>query len=522
MEPKHIGIKNGIVKAVSLVTIIIIISKILGLLREVGIASYFGVGAETDAFYAAVIIPALLFTSVGVALQKLFMIEFSKYKALHPDRKDQSVLSSNVVHIVLSVSILIFVLSFIFAPFIVKVIAPGFHDGEKFNLTIKLTRILLPTMVIIPVYQIKSSVLRVYNKFVSISIIDLGFNLFQLIYLFLFANRFGIEGLAYSILFAYVFQLIVIEIVSLKMGFRFKKVYDLKDPHWRNMIRLFIPTFISFGIIQVNALVDKIIASNLGDGSISALNYGFMVRNVVYSIGIATVLMVIYPALLKYKAEAKQKKFNEIAFKTFHFLLLLSIPLSLLLIVFDESVIRILFQRGEFTGNDTIITSGVMLFYSIGIAFFAIREFLIHVSYANQDSKTPLYVTLFGSILNIILSLLLKESMGVYGIALGLSLSEFLSFILIIFLINRKKYLDFDKQISDTVKIVGINIILGVLLFVVKPYLNLPSTFALEVLWLAIYGIIILLIYMFLAYISRLNLFKDFKILIHGDRDEII
>lgn len=500
---------KGVVTTVSFLTIITIVSKLLGLLREVGIAASFGVGLTTDAFYAALIIPALLFTSVGVAIQNLFMIEFTKIKKLYEDKNEESKLSSNISNILLLTSFVIFIVSFIFTKPIIRVIAPGFEDPVKLELTIKLTRILLPTMVIIPLYQIRASMLRVYNKFITVSVIDLGFNLFQIAYLLLFSTKFGIEGLAISILAAYLTQWITIEVIAFRMGFRHKAILNFNDSHFRTILRLFIPTFISFGIIQVNAMVDKMIASNLGDGAISALNFGFMVRNIVYTILISQLLVVIYPMLLKHEEHKDEKAYTELGLTTFKLIWSLVLPLSVILIVFSDSVIRILFERGDFDGAATKITAGVLFYYAIGITFFAVREFFIHIAYTKKNTKMPLYITLIGALLNIIFSIILKTYMGVNGIAFGLAISEIITAIVIVCYNHKNKYLDMSHLFNDFIKILVINLVLGLGLYFLYPYLYLPASSIVEVLMVLIYGLIFLGLYYLALSLFRVTIIKD-------------
>lgn len=509
---------SGLIKTVSAVTIVSITSKILGLLREMGIASYFGVGVKTDAFYVALIIPALLFTSIGTAIQNLFMIEFTAVKN-DQDKTKENRLASNVSNILLVVSSLVFIISFIFTPAIIKVIAPGFVDPEKFNLTVKLTRILLPTMIILPVYQIRASILRVNNKFVTVAIIDLGFNIFQILYLLLFADKFGIEGLVYSVLFAYLFQLIVIELVAYRIGFRNKVVLDFNDRHWKTILKLFFPTFVSFGIIQINATVDKIIASNLGDGAISALNYGFMIRNVLYTVIISTILLVIYPILLKHKNNNDVKSYNAVGKNTFHTLWAIALPITIILMLFSESIVRILFERGEFSTEATLLTSGVLFYYAIGIAFYALKEFLVHICFSQKNTKLPLVVTTIGAVLNIIFSVILKQWMGVNGIALGLAIAEIISVCVIIIYTQKLGYLNLFKAKKDTIIIFVINIIIGGLLFITLPHITLPSNKLMELVYLIIIGLSVLVIYVLALIVGRVSFIRDFIHTIRSGED---
>ncbi len=519
MVDKNKKVVTSVSKIVSIITIISLVSKFLGMLREVGVASLFGVGTETDAFYVAVLIPTLIFTSVGVALQNLFMAEFTNFKEVNQDKFTQSIFISKMVNILLLIAFILFCLSFLFTSTVVKIVAPGFKDPDKFILTVNLTRILLPTLVIIPIYQIKASVLRVYDRFITVAIIDLIFNISQLIYIFVFAKQFGIEGLAVSILLAYGLQLLIVEIIMFHMGFKNKVIIDFKDRLINNVFRLFLPTMISFGIIQINALVDKIIASNLDDGSVSALNYGYMVRSLVYNIMTLSIITVIYPKLLSYLSKNDKKQFNEIAVKTIIFFTLILLPITLIMLIFDEPIIKLIFERGNFTHEDTLLTSKVLFYYAIGIAAFSIKEFFIRICYAYKNTRLPLYITISGTAFSILFSVILKEFIGVNGIALGLSLSEILSLLIFIYFIKKAKYISYENNIADLIKIIIVNITSIIIILIVKSFIYLPnSTFNL-VLALVIYVSVYFLIYLFLCYLLKIKMVNEILLSVSKRRD---
>lgn len=496
-------------KVISLITIVTLISKFLGLLREVGIASLFGAGTETDAFYVAIVIPSLIFTSFGLALQNLFMAEFANYKEIYQNKTDQSIFISKMVNILFVIAFILYIVSTLGSASIVKIVAPGFDEPYKFSLTVNLTNILLPTLIIIPIYQIKAAVLRVYDKFVSVSIIDLFFNIVQLVYIFLYSDRFGIQGLAFSILLAYSLQLLTINVIMKKMGFKYKFIIDFKDKYIHNIFILFIPTMISFGIIHVNVLVDKIIASNLDNGSVSALNYGFMVRNLAYNIIVLSIITVIYPKLLGYKSKNENKEFNDVAIKIINFFILLLLPLTIIMMTFADSIIKLIFERGNFTHYDTIMTGRVLFYYSIGIIAFSIKEFLIRICYTYKNTKLPLLITLIGSVSNIIFSIILMKFMGVSGIALGLSISELLSMFIFINYIKKLKYLVYTNHLLDLFKIILINVILIILIVLLKPFLYIPNSIVNLGVALIIYVVIYFIAYLLICYLFNVKMIKE-------------
>lgn len=504
---KHI--LTNVSKAVGILTIITIISKFLGLFREIGIAAAFGAGMETDAFYVAVLIPTLIFTSVGLALQNLFMIEFTKVKEQTNSLKDQSLLISKMVNILLVTAILLFVISFLFADALVKIIAPGFVDPDKVSLTVVLTRILLPVIIIIPIYNIKASVMKVYNRFGTIGMIDLIFNVAQLTYLLLFADRFGIHGLAYAILGAYLLQLIIVEILMYRLGFRHYFCFGFKDDAIKRIFGLFLPTLLAFAIIQVNAMVEKMIASTLPEGSISALNYALTVRNLVFNVFVLSVLTVIYPKLLHHRTNHEEEEYQDTSIKTLKFLIVGIIPMVMTIMLFSNTIIKVIFERGEFLLEATLVTGQALFYYAIGILFFSLKEFFVKISFVNQDTRLPLFITFIGALLHISLSLLLLPSMGINGIALGLSISELISLIVLVIFIGKNGYLALGDNSGDVFKIVLITFIVGIPAYFVQPYLNVTGGFIIQALAVLAGFVVIVVSFVLLALLFRVDLFKS-------------
>lgn len=517
-QKKHI--LTNVSKAVTVLMIITLISKLMGLFREIGIAASFGSGLETDAFYVAFLIPTLIFTSIGLALQNLFMIEFTRVKDQSDDLRTQSQLISKMVNILLIVALVLFTLSFFLTDLVVKIVAPGFTDPAKIDLTVTLTRILLPTVVVIPIYHIKASVMKVYHRFGTVGMIDLIFNISQLVYLFFFADRFGIQGLAYAILIAFVLQWVIVELLMAKMGFRHSFHLGLKDDSIKRIFQLFFPTLISFIVIQLNAIIEKIIASTLPEGSISALNYAMMVRNLVFNILVLSVITVIYPRLLHYKTTGDDKAYNTVAVKTVKFLMMGIIPLITLMMLFPGEIVQVIFERGEFTPQATAITGQVLFYYTIGILFFSLKEFFIRIAYANKDTKLPLFITVIATILNIAFSLILKEFMGTSGIALGLSLSELVSLLLLVILIGQRRYVVFSIEKRDIMKLTMITVIIGLFFGLTKSYLVLPTNRYWMTLAMGGYFLAIVAIFFGLACLFRLDVLKTFQVIRGGQADE--
>jgi putative peptidoglycan lipid II flippase len=208
--------------------------------------------------------------------------------------------------------------------------------------------------------------------------------------------------------------------------------------------------------------------------------------------------------------------------KTINFFILVLLPLSVILMVFDQEIVGIIFERGLFDASDTRLTAQVMFYYTIGMLAFSIKELLIRVSYANHNTRLPLWTTLFGSILNIILSIILKNYMGVSGIALGLSISEILALLLLIRYMYTNRMFSFGLHVTDMIKALFITSLFGCALYVIHPFLWVPEGFILQTVSIVMYSGIYLLLVIVSCHVFQVKLIVEFMSLIKGDEHAFI
>lgn len=414
-----IGKLPAIVKAVGLVTVISAVGKILGFVREAIIAAYFGASELADVFFVSNIIPTILYTAIGIAIYSGIVPIYVEEKEKDPVKADQVMSVLGTVFLVFASFIAL--VSFVFAEQITRLVAPGFNE-EQLKLATNLTKIMLPSIVFLALTTISTGVLNAHKKFVAPSLTATAQNVVIIVSTILLANKYGVYGLAIGALLGTVAQFLIqypqLSKYQISLNFQFKK----EKERIKNTLILFYPIIISSLALQINGVTDRIISSGLSEGSVSALNYGNKLMLLPLSIIMAPLITVLYPSIVE-SALKGMDKFMELASKGAKIIIFISIPFIVVMIVNGQELIELAFQRGAFDNSATIKTVQVFLFYTFGLVFFALRDYLMNCFFALKKTKLAMYSSLVMVIINVILSIVLSRFLEASGIALATSLA---------------------------------------------------------------------------------------------------
>ncbi|MFZ7121511.1 MAG: murein biosynthesis integral membrane protein MurJ [Eubacteriaceae bacterium] len=443
------------------IVVITLLSKILGLVRDVTLAYYYGASNVSDAYLISLTIPGIIFTFIGVGLSTSFIPIYSNILN-DGDQKSAHRFMSNTINFLLLICTIIAFICILFAKPSVKLFASGFK-GETLEMAVGFTRISIFGIYFSGLINIYSSYLNVNNKFVVPTIMGIPFNLTIMLSIVLSIN---VNTMMLSIgnVLAVAFQFLFLLLFVRKEGYRYKILLDKNDKYLRKMIRLSLPVILGVSVNQINTLVDRTIASNIVLGGISALNYADKLNLFINGVFVMPIAIVMYPMISKMAAEKNFEGLKKSIFEVINVISLLVIPITIGAIIFSKQFICILFGRGAFDNTAIKITADALFFYSIGMIGVGFREVLSRVFYSLQDTKTPMVNAGISMLLNIVLNIILSKYLGIGGLAFATSLSAiFCSFLLFISL--RKKIGAFGiKNISITfLKICCASLIMGFL-----------------------------------------------------------
>jgi len=424
------------VKAASLIMIITLLSKVFGFLRDMTLASQFGTSVSMDAYNMATVIPMILFAAVTASIATTVVPIFTEYLQKEGKQKAFDFIN-NLLGVVLISTVILTFLGFIFAPYIVKFVAPAF-TGEKFELTVKLTTILLPTMVLIAASNIFTGALQSMEHFTVPSMIGIPYNIIVITVAILYGGKFGITIVAYSIIIGTFIQALMQLPVLYKLGYRIKFRVDFKDEGVKRVILLAMPVLMGTGIQTINVYVDRVIASFLPDGSIAALNYANRLNMFALGIFSTAIATVIYPVLSKHSvADDKEGFLKSLNFAVSGILYVL-IPVSVGAMVLRVPIIKVLFERGAFDERSTYLTSIALFYFAIGMTAYGLRDVLSRSFYSMKDTKTPMINGAMAVLLNIALNLILVRYLKLGGLALSTSIAAIFATFLLFTSLKRK------------------------------------------------------------------------------------
>ncbi len=442
---------KSIFKSASIISAFTVISRITGFFRDILIANVFGTGISAQAFFVAFKIPNVLRSVTGEgAGNAAFVPVFSEYLA-RKGRPDFLKLVNTLLVLLLGVSFIILFVGMFLAPRIVSLIAPGFlQDPGKFELTVSLTRLLFPYLVLITISAYLMSAANSLKSFAVPASSSIVFNLVLIVFIFLISRSAGmnqIYGLGAGVLVAGAAQ-VLIQLPSLaKKGIDFRRGGFYRHPFAQEAVRkvgnLILPRLVGVSIYQFSIFIDTIFASLaflVGEGAVAAIYYANRIIYFPFSVfGVA----LSVAALPQMSTSSANKDLGELK-ATLGFCLksvfLGIIPLTVGILLFATPLVRVIFQRGSFDAYSTAITSNAVFFYAFGLISYVGVRFLSHAFYALQDTLTPVKTSASALLANILLNSLFIFifKWGISGLALASSLSATFNF-LILYLIIKKR-----------------------------------------------------------------------------------
>lgn len=444
-------------KTVSLMAIIIMLAKVMGLLRETLVARLYGQGMESDMINTATQIPLLFFDMVlGVAILSTFVPIFNK--KIEKLGKDAAMeFANNFTTIVNLIAVLAAVIGMIFAEPLVRLMVPGYADiPGKVESTAVLLRILFPSLVFTASAYIAVGILQSFGEFTIPSLISVVSNGVMILYLIIFGDKFGLEGVAISMLIAWMLQLVVQIPHLIKFGYRYKFKFDLKDDGIIEAAKIALPVLISSWVQPLCNLINMSFGSSLGDGAVSALNWGNKIYIIMVGVFAYAITNFIFPKLSRLSSEERSEEFISVSRTSVGGIIAVIGIVSALFLALSTPIISVVFERGEFTAENAAITGNALFFYSFGMIGYAVCEVLNKSFYALSDGKTPMITSIIGIVVNFGAAALFVKvfNMEVGGLALASAVSSTVIAVCLMYAINKKrKGLINKKFIINIIKI---------------------------------------------------------------------
>lgn len=457
---------NKIAQSAMMISVFTLVSKMLGFVREMLIASKYGAGFETDTYFVAMTATTMIMTAAGSALNTSLVPVFTEVEETR-GRKGKLQFLNNILNVVFFLSLTIAILGYFLSPLIIKIVAGGF-EGEQFALAVKLNRLGLPIVVFLGFTYVFSGFLHSSQVFGPPAIMGLPYNLIFIVFLLFMADKDNIHALMITSVLASSTQFLIQLPAVRHRGFRYSLGANLNDSYIKKTLTLVLPVLLGSAVQQINTIVDKTLASNLVEGSISALNYSAKINDVVVSVFIAAITTVIFPMLSRAFSQGDNAQVKQIMSQGINIILLITVPATIGIMVLAEPIVSIFFERGQFTAKDTIMTSQALFFYSLGLVGISLRLMLNKVFYSLQDTKTPMINGALSVGLNIILNLIFIRFMAHGGLAFATSISTtFTSIMLFISLRKKIGPIGLKGYMRCLIKTLAAALVMGMVVYLV-------------------------------------------------------
>jgi putative peptidoglycan lipid II flippase len=444
-------------------------SRILGVVREQVLAALFGAGNAMDAYNVAFRIPNLVRDLFAEgAMSAAFVPTFTK--KLAADGKESAWrLGNYVINALILITGILVVVGIIFAEPLVTAFASEYRQVPgKLELTVLLTRLMLPFLTFVAVAAAVMGMLNSLHKFFIPALSPAMFNVATIVCAFSLVPllpRFGwppIAAIAIGTLVGGVAQLALQWPLLRREGYSYRPTVKWNDEGLRRVLVLMGPGTIGVAATQVNVFVNTVLATSEGTGAVSWLNFAFRLMYLpigLFGVSIATATL---PAVSRHAAQEDKAAVRNTIADSMSLMLMLNVPATFGLLVLATPIVRLIFERGAFTPADTAATAAALQLYALGLLGYSVVRIASPAFYALGEARTPVKISVATVLVNAALNILLVRAMGYRGLALGTSIAALFNATLLLTLLHRHLAgLEGGRVLASMLKIVVASALMG-------------------------------------------------------------
>jgi putative peptidoglycan lipid II flippase len=397
------------------------ISRVLGWFRLVVFARQFD-ASDLDTFFAAFRIPDLIFQLVAAGALSSALIPIVAGLLERDEEARAWRVVSTVINLMLIALVTMAVVLFVFAPLLMRAIAPGF-EGEKLERSIELTRIMLLSPILLAMGAVATSVLNAGGRFAASAIAPIVYNLAIIAGALVLAPSLGVAGLAIGVVGGSLGHLLV-QLRPLRLlGFRYRTRIEADDPEARQALLLMAPRAFGLGAGQITFIVVTALASTLGAGAVTDFNYAFTLLQIPIGVIGVPLGIVLLPSLSRDAAVGREVEFSALLTRALRLLVFVMIPIAGLAGVLRHELTDLLFGGGRLATADLDLIAATLLWFLTGLAAHALIAVLARAFYARQDTLTPVLAAVAAVAINTTLAIGLVGPLGLAGIALAIAIA---------------------------------------------------------------------------------------------------
>ncbi|WP_020154092.1 murein biosynthesis integral membrane protein MurJ [Caldibacillus debilis] len=453
--------KNNIIVSSAFVLLIgSFLSSLLGFLREVYVASFLGVGKEIDAYLIASTIPNFFQSIICSIFIGVFIPVYIKKRNSSSEQEAWNFISSIANLIFVS----LFCIGVVFMFFSKQILMIFVNDLSNLKLVQHLTLILFLALLFYALSFMQTSILNTYNSFTIPAFLPVVNNVIVIVFIIVFSKSIGVYAIAIGYLFGTIVQLFIQYPKLKKHGFRYYFHINLSKSEVSSTFYMFLPILSITLVDQLGILISRFFASQMQTGSVAALNYATRLIMLPVTVVGASIINASYPTIINSVDKGNVHDINNIVTNTFKFIVLSLIPVITILVMYKREVVKIIFERGAFDQNATIMTSDALFYFACGIVFIVLKDFLNRLMFSHQVYKNTIIASTIFVISFVIICVVLIPHIGHISIAIANTIGMFFSFIYLL-----KTYLKLNFQykvlisISYILKIISSSVVANIL-----------------------------------------------------------
>ncbi|GFI08919.1 lipid II flippase MurJ [Lachnospiraceae bacterium] len=417
-------IKQGV-----FLTIISLSMAFFSFIKEAVFANYFGTSQAADAFTIAIQVPEILFSVVWNAIN-VIVIPLYTEKYCNESKQAASEFVSNLITLFSLGTITFLILGELFANEIVFFFSPGLME-DSHKLAVSLMKCILPMLFFEGIVRISNGLLNVHKEFVIPKILNSVRNVSIIVFLVIFAGKYGVFAAAYGILTGIIAECILFLLFTSKYE-KYNIRLNIKDPALCKAGKMIVPVILGIGTSEINQTVDKMIASFLDSGSIANINYASKLSSIIETILLSNIITLMYPTYSRLSAQGNYNELEKVYTQTIKTTILLSMPIAFGGLILSNEIVTLAFKRGAFGDTSALIVGQLFACYLFGSMFTTIRLIGVKLFTSVYDTKTPMQNSMLGSLLNIVLNIILSHYLGAIGLALATTISTAIAGILLL------------------------------------------------------------------------------------------
>lgn len=461
--------RKNITKATGILSLATMLSRIAGLIRDMVVAAVFGAGLVTDAFFVAFTLPNLLrrFFAEG-SLTAAFVPTFTD--VLHREGSDEA---RRVMRICWTLLLLVLMgvttLGILSSPWLVKIIGYGFAGTSgKLALTDMLNRLMFPYIFFVSLVALFAGVLNVSGHFLLPALSPVMLNLAMIGSTLVLAPRFDepITALAVGVLLGGLIQFLMQLPVLYRYGYDLRVEFNFRHSAVVRIAKLMLPGLAGVAIYQINIIVTRLMASFLQEGSVSWLYYGQRLFEFPQGVFVVSLAQAVLPTMSRQAAANDTDGFRNSLQFALSLIFLVTIPAAVGLILCNQAVYSLFFMRGNFTAFDVTQSAQALTWYAPGLLFVGVSRVVVPCFYAMKDTRTPVNISFWTLVVNVVAGLLLMQVMGHAGLALALTIASLFNAVVLIVLLHKKLgHLDLTGLSRTVMKIVPVTAVMGIVVW---------------------------------------------------------